>query len=230
MAHDDHGLSKLIALATPVATASAILYQHLYWYSFGIVIFEFLSFGSLIGYFIVPLLFATGILFLAYLFVLLIPLVRSVRWGVLVLGIVVIAAVGIQAWFIGRHVLWIFLPLVGAPLVAGGLDLIKPYRNIVSDPKTRSALSFSVCLVVLSGAAAGKMQAGGVLSRTDYYTIDILREPRAGISSHGVRWIYLGKADSLLFLQSEKNASIVVTRVDEATPFVFTHHQNDRTR
>jgi len=225
MAQNENPYGKFVGLAAPVALVSAILYLHLYWYSFGIVIFEFLSFGALIGYSIVPVLFAVGILFFSFGLVFVVKRMNLPRWAqMLVLGLVGIAF-GIRAWFIGIHVLWILLPLVGAPLAAGGLDFIKFYHSVVPDSTVRIALSFSVCFVLLSGAAAGKMQAGGVLSRTDYYTVDILPDTTTGLSSRGVRWVYVGKADDLVFLLSERDSSIVISKIDAVTPFVFTHHR-----
>jgi hypothetical protein len=213
---------KLVGLVAPVALVSAILYQHSYWYSFGIVIFDFLSFSALIGYSIVPFSTAVGLLFVSFLLVVLAKILPAHYSGLVLLGPMIVT--GVAAYVFGVHLLWIFLPLLGAPLAAGSLDLIKMGHHVFPDAKIRFALYYSTCLVVLSGAAGGLLKAGGVMSRTDYYTLEVLRVPPSTRDSGTMRWIYLGKADDLVFLLRETDNRIVIDRIDALTPSMFTHH------
>jgi len=214
--------AKFVGLVAPVALVSAILYQHLYWYSFGVVIFDFLSFSALIGYSIVPFISAVGLLFMSFLLVVLVKIMRAPYSGVVLLGPLIVTGVG--AYVFGVHLLWIFLPLLGAPLAAGALDLITMGHHVFPDAKIRFALYYSTCLVVLTGAAGGMLKAGGVMSRTDYYTLEMLRVPNSIGDSGTMRWIYLGKADNLVFLLRESDNRIVIDRIDALTPSIFTHH------
>ncbi|HYL93211.1 MAG TPA: hypothetical protein VEW69_08640, partial [Alphaproteobacteria bacterium] len=48
-------IGNLVRLLTAAAVVSAILYLHAYWFSLGVVIFDFLPFGALISYSIFPI-------------------------------------------------------------------------------------------------------------------------------------------------------------------------------
>jgi hypothetical protein len=212
--------SDYVKFIAPVALVSAIVYLHLYWYSFDIIIFDFLSFSGLINYCIIPFMAALGILLTSFVVIFMVNFVEKgtrKRATLLFVGIGgFVLAIVVLACFIGLHVLWFLLPFIGAPLAAYGLDLVKRGHSLFPDPNIRLAVYFSVCLVLFSAVASGKMQAGGVLTRTDYYTIE----------SKGTVWIYLGKADNLVFLLPEKGGSIVVDKVDSVTPFVLVHHRS----
>jgi hypothetical protein len=215
--------SNLVKFTPVVALVSAVLYLQVYWSSFDIVIFDFLPFSALVSYSIMPFFLAIAVLFTSLSLIF-----SATEFGtktpkidsalLVFLGIGIVVAV-ITAWVkgAGLYLLWWFLPFIGAPLAAYGLNRFKRGHSLFPDPKIRLAVYFSVCLVLLSAVALGKMQAGGVLSRADYYTIE----------SKDARWIYLGKADNLLFLLSEKDSSTVITRVDLVTPFVLVHHEPD---
>jgi hypothetical protein len=216
-------LTKVAKLVIPTALVSAILYQFLYWWSFHILIFEFLSFSALISYSIVPVVIAFMALGASFVTISTLKDTNLIKFNIVLFVVITIGYLYIIGNF---YILWLLLPILVAPSAAVGLESIKVGHTYYRDPKIRFAAYYAVSLVVLSGAAAGIVQAGGVLTRTDYYMIEFSEAAVKGENPNKkTRWIYLGKADELVFLMSETDNSIAVNKIDSVTPFSLVHHQ-----
>jgi hypothetical protein len=220
--------TSLVILVTPVAFLSGVLYLHAYWWTFGIVIFDYLSVGSYVSYSILPAL-SCALLVIAWA-----PAIafcrasRTTRFG-LIGFISIVVWLSVYALINGLFFLWLLLPLVGGPIAGWGLESLARRLNVADaiypDRRGREVLSLSVSIVLLASAAIGGLRAESIRARVSYQTVRALSPSEKGDSNvlRGT-WVLLGTAEKLLFLQNLAGDSTVVASLDDVTPYLIGQH------